>query len=114
MPRRLSRRRFVTASASSMAALGAVPVLAGTGTSAAQTRPGTGRLKQSVCRWTLPGTLPEVCRRTKNLGLKGIDLLFPDEWEVARAAGLTCSMGYGSRRERFIEDGFNDPACIRC
>jgi hydroxypyruvate isomerase len=109
MARRLSRRGFVTASASSMAALGAVTVLAGTGTGATQARPGTGRLKQSVCRWTLPGTLPEVCRRTKNLGLKGIDLLFPDEWQVARAAGLTCSMGYGSRREHFIEDGFNDP-----
>src|SRR6266478_3082711 len=62
--------------------------------------PGAGRLKQSVCRWTLPGPLPEVCQRIKALGLQGIDLLYPDEWQVARASGLTCSMGYASRRDR--------------
>ena len=37
--------------------------------------PGAGRLKQSVCRWTLPGPLPDVCQRIKALGLQGIDLL---------------------------------------
>src|SRR6266478_9726166 len=62
--------------------------------------PGVGRLKQSVCRWTLPGPLPEVCQRIRGLGLQGIDLLYPDEWQVARASGLTCSMGYASRRDR--------------
>ena len=71
--------------------------------------PGVGRLKQSVCRWTLPGPLPDVCQRIKGLGLQGIDLLYPDEWQVARASGLTCSMGYASRRGHLIENGFNDP-----
>jgi hydroxypyruvate isomerase len=70
----------------------------------------TGRLRQSVCRWTLPGSLPDICQRVRALGLQGIDLLHTDEWEVARAAGLTCSMGYASRRDHFIENGFNDPA----
>jgi hydroxypyruvate isomerase len=68
-----------------------------------------GRLRQSVCRWTLPGALPEVCAHVRRLGLQGIDLLYPEEWEVARASGLTCSMGYASRRKEFIENGFNDP-----
>ncbi|HYL71073.1 MAG TPA: TIM barrel protein [Candidatus Dormibacteraeota bacterium] len=104
MPRRLSRRRFVAGSAS-VAALAPSAMLA----ASRGVRPGAGRLRQSVCRWTLPGELPEVCRRVRALGLQGIDLLYPEEWPVARAAGLACSMGYASRREQFIADGFNDP-----
>jgi len=107
---RLTRRRFLRSSAASFAALKAGAVAAGAaGDRAAEPASLGGRLKQSVCRWTLPGALPEVCERVKGLGLQGIDLLYPDEWAVARAAGLTCSLGYASRREHFIEDGFNDP-----
>jgi hydroxypyruvate isomerase len=70
-----------------------------------------GRLKQSVCRWTFRAVeLPELCRRVKRMGFAGIDLLYADEWQVARDAGLTVSMGYASRREKFIETGFNNPA----
>jgi hydroxypyruvate isomerase len=51
-----------------------------------------------------------LCRRANQIGLAAIDLLFPDEWSVARDAGLAVSMGYASRREKFIETGFNNPA----
>ena len=71
----------------------------------------SGRLKQSFCRWPYARTtLPEVCRRAKQIGFAAIDLLYPEEWPVARDANLTVSMGYASRRERFISTGFNDPA----
>ncbi|MEP6885623.1 MAG: TIM barrel protein [Gammaproteobacteria bacterium] len=71
----------------------------------------SGRLKQSLCRWPYARIpLPDLCHRVKRLGFPAIDLLFPDEWSVARDAGLTVSMGYTSRREKFIETGFNDPA----
>lgn len=103
----LSRRHFLRAAATSMAALGSGPIARAAAESAAQ--PLSGRLKQSVCRWTLPGALPEVCTRVRALGLRAIDLLHSDEWPLARAAGLTCSMGYASRREPFIAEGFNDP-----
>lgn len=96
----LSRRRFLLGPAAA--------ALAGAVAGEVGAAPVAGRLKQSVCRWTLPGALPEVCRRVRGLGLGAIDLLHADEWEVARSAGLTCSMGYASRREHFIEDGFND------
>ena len=70
-----------------------------------------GRLKQSIARWTAKDiTLPDLCRRAKGIGFDGIDLLYPDEWQVARDAGMTCSMGYASRRQVFIQTGFNDPA----
>jgi hydroxypyruvate isomerase len=76
---------------------------------AAGARP--GRLKQSVCRWTYNAVeLTKLCRRVKKMGCTGIDLLHVDEWQVARDAGLTVSMGYASRREKFIETGFNNPA----
>ncbi len=97
----LSRRALLKASA-------LAPALAATA-AAAQSESG-GRLKQSVCRWTLKGELPEVCAKVKAIGFQGIDLLYPDEWETARAAGLIVSMGYASRRKAFIPDGFNDPA----
>jgi hydroxypyruvate isomerase len=52
-----------------------------------------GRLKQSVCRWPYAATpLPELCRHLKQMGFSAIDLLYADEWPVARDAGLTVSM----------------------
>ena len=106
MARAFSRRRFLSASAVSAVALGATGLARATQAAPA---PLQGRLRQSVCRWTLPGALAEVCARVRGLGLTAIDLLYADEWSVAREAGLTCSMGYASRREHFIENGFNDP-----
>ena len=71
----------------------------------------SSRLKQSFCRWPYARTpLPELCRRAKQIGFAGIDLLYPEEWPVAQDAGLTVSMGYATRREKFIATGFNDPA----
>jgi hydroxypyruvate isomerase len=73
--------------------------------------PSAGRLKQSVCRWpynSMP--LPAFCLRAKQIGCAAIDLLYTDEWAVAHDAGLDVSMGYASRRDRFIQTGFNDPS----
>ena len=70
-----------------------------------------GRLKQSVCHWTYRTVkLEELCPRLKRMGLAGIDLLYQDEWPIARDAGLTVSMAYASRRDDFIPIGFNNPA----
>jgi hydroxypyruvate isomerase len=69
-----------------------------------------GRLKQSVCHWIVRAMpFAEVCVRAKEIGFTAIDLLYPDEWPMVRDAGLECSLAYASRRERFIEIGFNDP-----
>jgi hydroxypyruvate isomerase len=90
--------------------LGTALPVAVTRTAAAATA-SAGRLKQSVCRWPYQAVrLDDLCRRVKRMGLAGIDLLYVDEWPVARDAGLTVSMGYPSRRENFIQTGFNNPA----
>ena len=71
--------------------------------------PSSGRLKQSVCRWAFPAIpLPDLCRAGAAMGLAGIDLLQPDDWERVREFGLVCSMGYPADRRDFIATGFND------
>jgi sugar phosphate isomerase/epimerase len=73
--------------------------------------PRRGRLKQSIARWTAKDVpLTELCQRVKAIGYDAIDLLAPDEWGTVRASGLACSLGYAVRRDRFIQNGFNDPA----
>ncbi len=70
-----------------------------------------GRLKQSVSRWPyrqIP--LPEFARAAAGMGLAGVDLLGPEDWDPVREAGLVCSMGYPTARSDFIATGFNDRA----
>ena len=69
------------------------------------------RLKQSVSRWPYNAIpLPDFCRAARTIGLAGIDLLQPEEWAVARDAGLVPSMGYPTKRNDFIATGFNNRA----
>ena len=111
-PNRLGRRAALGGFVAAAAAL-ASP----TGEAAAEGSAGrVGRLKQSVCRWTVDSRgqtpLPEVCRRARQIGLVAIDLLYPDEWRIAQDAGLTVSMTYPSRNNArgFIATGFNTVA----
>src|SRR5580692_2476132 len=125
MERRMSDKPPGVSRRALLAGLGAAGAAGAAGTAGAAVTPGAaapkdvraastlpaGRLKQSVCRWPynrIP--LPDFCRRAKQMGLAAIDLLQSDEWSVAQDAGLDVSMGYASRREKFIETGFNDPA----
>ncbi|HEY0800218.1 MAG TPA: TIM barrel protein [Steroidobacteraceae bacterium] len=101
---RISRRTALTALVVAAGVFATGEICAGSSTTS------SGRLKQSVCRWPYTHMpLPDFCRRAKQIGFAAIDLLFPDEWSVAADAGLAISMGYASRREKFIQTGFNDP-----
>jgi hydroxypyruvate isomerase len=56
-----------------------------------------GRIRQSVCRWCYEKIpLNRLCAVAASIGLKGIDLLPPDEFEVPGRYGLRCTMGYVS------------------
>src|SRR5918994_7500303 len=105
---RLTRRE-------ALAAAGAVTLgsaLATTGS--AQTSGGAvkrGRLKQSVCRWCYERIpLEEFCRGVAAIGLTAMDLLQPEEWEVAARHGLICSTGYPGKGGGSIPDGLNNRA----
>jgi hydroxypyruvate isomerase len=55
-----------------------------------------GRIRQSVSRWCYKQIpLEELCVKGAQMGLKAVDLLNEEEWEVPRRYGLICSMGYG-------------------
>ncbi len=66
-----------------------------------------GNIKHSACRWCYNGIELDVfCREAKNIGLVGIDLLGPNDWQTAFDAGLTCTMAMPAIQ---LPDCFNDP-----
>jgi len=102
-----TRRELLAATAGAVGLAALERPLAATNVAVPAPR-GSGRLKQSVSRWPYRDIpLPQFCKAARDLGLVAIDLLQPDEWPVARDAGLVSSMGYPSRRGDFIATGFN-------
>jgi len=54
-----------------------------------------GRIQQSVSRWCYKDiSLDQLCAYAAKIGLKGVDLLEIDEFEVPQRYGLICTMGY--------------------
>src|SRR6185437_9793719 len=55
------------------------------------------RIRQSAARWCY-GKIPldDLCAAGAQMGLQGIDLLHPEEFEVPRRYGLICTMGWSS------------------
>src|SRR6266446_6781147 len=65
-----------------------------------------GNIRQSVSRWCYQKIpLDKLCAYAAEIGLKGIDLLNPDEFEVPTRYGLVCAMGYAGGGE--IESAMN-------
>src|SRR5690606_29605589 len=82
----------------STAAVTAVGALAPAGVARGEGKPqGTavtrGRIRQSACRWCY-GKMPidELASAAKQMGLVGIDLLKPDDFEAIKRHGLVCTM----------------------
>ena len=65
-------------------------------------------INHAACRWCY-NKIPmlEFLGVAKDIGLKGIDLLKPDEWQMAIDQGMTCSMSMAGLG---IQQGFNDPS----
>jgi len=115
----MNRRDFVALSAAGAAAVSIKPAAAATGSSAIP-QPGApeqpkpsgaaplkGRLKQSVCRWCYNGmSVDELCRNAAEIGLKSVELLNPDEWDIAKKHGLTCAVA-SNVQSNPIPRGFN-------
>jgi hydroxypyruvate isomerase len=60
--------------------------------------PGPGRLKQGVSLWTYQKwfDLDGLCKEAVRIGLKGIDLVTPDQYATVRKYGLVPSMTSGT------------------
>jgi hydroxypyruvate isomerase len=62
--------------------------------------PRKGRVKQSVSRWCYQQIpLDKLCASAAQIGLKAVDLLNPEEFDVPLRYGLVCSMGYAGGGE---------------
>ena len=87
----MNRRRALQ----SMAGTAAFTLAAG-GELNAQTS--SGRLKQGVSYWTYEKwfTLDELCKEAVRIGLKGMDLVTPDQYSVVQQHGLVPSMTSGT------------------
>ena len=59
-----------------------------------------GRIRQSVSRWCYQHIpLEQLCSYAASIGLKGVDLLQPEEYEVPGRYGLISTMGYAGGGE---------------
>ncbi|MFY9744749.1 MAG: TIM barrel protein [Acidobacteriaceae bacterium] len=84
-----SRRAFLQSSAAASVA-SALPAYA-----SLMPQAGKGRIRQSVCRWCYKDlSVDQLCQWAVQLGLKGVDLLEVEEYEIPRRHGLICTMGY--------------------
>jgi hydroxypyruvate isomerase len=67
--------------------------------------PSGGRLKQAVCKWCY-SKIPfdTLCRESARMGIKGVDLIGPEDWPTAKKYGLVPSMVPSASN---IKDGIN-------
>ncbi|RBQ03749.1 hydroxypyruvate isomerase family protein [Pedobacter miscanthi] len=66
-----------------------------------------GNIKHAVCRWCFSSLDVEtLCTEAKKIGIKGIDLVGPQDWPTLKKHGLFSSMCNGA--EINLVDGFND------
>jgi hypothetical protein len=68
-----------------------------------QPEPSPHRIHQSVVRWPFQDIPLDVfCKAAAEIGLEGIDVLYPEEYEVPERHGLHCTMafaGLGDNKE---------------
>jgi len=90
--RKLTRRGLLTSSALGVAAAG-IPAVAASFDAGATAH--KGRIRQSVCQWCYPHiSVDQLAAYAEKIGLRGVDLLQPEEYEIPRRYGLVCTMGY--------------------
>jgi hydroxypyruvate isomerase len=88
---KFTRRRLLKSSVAGIAAVGFPAMRSSAGT----TTPRKGRIRQSVSRWCYEKIpLDRLCEYAAQIGLKGVDLLEVDQYEIPRHYGLICTMGY--------------------
>jgi hydroxypyruvate isomerase len=95
--RHFTRRALLKSSVAALSAL-EVPSRAANVDGATPVR--KGRIHQSVCQWCYPHIpLDQLAEYAAKIGLRGVDLLQPDEYEIPRRYGLVCTMGYAGGGE---------------
>jgi hydroxypyruvate isomerase len=95
----------ILAGSAAIAVGGALPA----GASAAETKAYMlkGNINHSVCRWCFGSlSLEELCVAANEIGLKGIDLVPPKDWDMLKKYNLVSTMCNGA--EIGLTKGWND------
>jgi hydroxypyruvate isomerase len=93
-------RRAVLRSSAAGAVAAMVPVASRTMAASADNSSRKGRIHQSVCQWCYPQIpVAQLAEYAAKIGLRGVDLLQPEEYEIPRRYGLVCTMGYAGGGE---------------
>jgi hydroxypyruvate isomerase len=103
----MNRKQALKTIAASAASAVALPQLAkGMNILAADLK---NNINHSVCQWCY-GSIPleDLAKSAKEIGLKSIELLGPDQWAIVQKHGLTCAMAYVT--DLGLNKGFNDPS----
>src|ERR1035437_10161029 len=94
---KLTRRAILKSSVAGAAAVGIPAFAAGLDATATARK---GRVHQSVCQWCYPHIpVDQLAEYAAKIGLRGVDLLQPDQYEIPRRYGLVCTMGYAGGGE---------------
>ncbi|GAA4099488.1 hydroxypyruvate isomerase family protein [Mucilaginibacter panaciglaebae] len=106
---RRSAIKNIIAGTGAVAAAGALSAFKTAPAAHAQPEKLKGNINHSVCRWCFQNIdLDTLCKAASDMGMKAIDLIGPDEWEIAKKHGLYSSMCNGPGVA--ITYGWNDPA----
>ena len=93
----ITRRSLLKSSVAGVAAA-QIPSLAGALSVTGEAR--KGRILQSVSRWCYQQIpLDQLSALAAQIGLRGVDLLQPEEYDVPHRYGLLCTMAYGGGGE---------------
>lgn len=67
-----------------------------------------GNIQHAVCRWCFNDlSVDQLCIEAKKIGITGIDLVGPKDWDTLKKNGLYSSMCNGA--EINLTDGWNNP-----
>jgi len=67
-----------------------------------------GNINHSVCKWCYSSIpLEDMCVAAKDIGLKSIEIIGPNDWPTVLKHDLTCAMGTATSIG--LVKGFNDP-----
>ncbi len=102
-----SRRRAIKNLMMGSVAVGALSPFSAESSPAEKTTALKGNINHAVCRWCYQSIpLEDLCKFAKEIGIKGIDLVGPNDWSMLKKYGLHSSMCNGA--EINLVDGWND------
>lgn len=108
-----SRRKAIKniVAGSAVAAIGSSMLTSFTNIPSTQNQTSTalkGNIQHAVCRWCFSDlSVEQLCIEAKKMGITGIDLVGPKDWDTLKKNGLFSSMCNGA--EINLTDGWNNP-----